>query len=57
MRQGLVPKFILFVYLALLMLPIYWLVNMSLRTNSDIMSGLELWPHQPTLEKYVAIFQ
>ena len=56
MRQGLVPKFILFVYLALLMLPIYWLVNMSLRTNSDIMSGLELWPHQPTLEKYIAIF-
>ena len=56
MRQGLVPKFILFVYLALLMLPIYWLINMSLRTNADIMSGLALWPHQPTLENYIAIF-
>ena len=56
MRQGLAPKLILFVYLVLLMLPIYWLINMSLRTNSDIMSRLTLWPHHPTLEKYIAIF-
>ena len=56
MRQGLAPKLILFVYLVLLMLPIYWLINMSLRTNSDIMSRLTLWPHNPTLEKYIAIF-
>ena len=44
------------VYLVVLMLPIYWLINMSLRTNADIMSGLALWPHHPTLEKYVDIF-
>jgi glycerol transport system permease protein len=56
MRQGLAPKFILAAYLVLLMLPVYWLINMSLRTNSDIMSGLSLWPHHPTLEKYFAIF-
>ena len=56
MRQGLAPKFILFVYLTLLMLPVYWLINLSLRTNSDIMSGMALWPHHPTLAKYVAIF-
>ena len=57
MRQGLAPRFVLVAYLVLLMLPIYWLVNLSLRTNSDIMSGMALWPHRPTLEKYIAIFQ
>jgi glycerol transport system permease protein len=56
MRQGALSKIILAVYLALLMLPIYWLINLSLRTNSDIMSGMALWPHHPTLEKYFHIF-
>ena len=55
MRQG-APKIILAVYLVVLMLPIYWLINMSLRTNSDIMSGMALWPHNPTFEKYFQIF-
>jgi glycerol transport system permease protein len=36
MREGALPKIVLGAYLALLMLPIYWLINMSLRTNSDI---------------------
>ncbi len=57
MRQSLAPRLILVVYLILLMLPIYWLINMSLRTNSDIMSGMALWPHHPTFEKYIAIFR
>src|SRR5271170_7857429 len=56
MRQAALPKIILAVYLVVLMLPIYWLINMSLRTNSDIVSGMALWPHNPTLEKYVQIF-
>jgi glycerol transport system permease protein len=55
-RQGLAPKIILFVYLVVLMLPVYWLINMSLRTNSDIISGLALWPRHPTLQKYIDIF-
>src|SRR5580698_8564162 len=56
MRQSLAPRIILVVYLIVLMLPIYWLINMSLRTNSDIMSGMALWPHHPTFEKYIGIF-
>jgi glycerol transport system permease protein len=56
MRTGLAPRLALVAYLLALMLPIYWLVNMSLRTNADIMSGLALFPRHPTLEKYVAIF-
>jgi glycerol transport system permease protein len=44
------------VYLLVLMLPIYWLINMSLRSNEDIMSTLAFWPHHPSLEKYYYIF-
>ena len=29
---------------------------MSLRTNSNIMSGFELWPHYPTMHKQIDIF-
>ena len=36
-------------------LPIYWLINMSLRTNEDIMSGLVIWPRHPSLAKYYFI--
>ena len=31
-------------YLFFLMLPIYWLVNMSLKTNTEITASLTLWP-------------
>jgi len=44
------------VYLLFLMLPIYWLVNMSLKTNMEITSGLTLWPREITFENYVKIF-
>src|ERR1700749_3306706 len=54
-RRGLFPKVALVVYLVLLMLPIYWLINLSLRPNEDIMSHMALWPHHPTLEKYFFI--
>lgn len=44
------------VYLVFLMLPIYWLVNMSFKTNNDIMTAFSLWPTNPTLQNYVTIF-
>jgi len=43
-------------YLLFLMLPIYWLVNMSLKTNLEITSGLTLWPHNITFDNYIRIF-
>ena len=46
----------LVVYLALLMLPIYWMINMSLRTNANIMSTFALYPVHPTFANYVKIF-
>jgi glycerol transport system permease protein len=54
--SGLVRKLGFGVYLVALMLPIYWLINMSLRSNEEIMSTLAFWPHHPSLEKYFYIF-
>jgi glycerol transport system permease protein len=42
-------------YLVLLMLPIYWMLNMSLRTNADILGEFSLYPTDPTLANYVSI--
>lgn len=46
----------LFIYFAFLVLPIYWMLVMSLRTNADILSKLTLYPIDPTLKNYVKIF-
>ena len=43
-------------YLLFLMLPIYWLVIMSLKTNTEITTGLTLWPREITFDNYVKIF-
>ena len=53
MRGG---RLILSLYLIALMLPIYWLVNMSFKTNTEITSQLTLWPRTFTLDNYVKIF-
>lgn len=42
-------------YLLFLLLPIYWLINMSLKTNTEILSGFSLWPQDLTFENYVTI--
>ena len=43
-------------YLAFLILPIYWLVVMSLKTNAEINSGMTLWPREITFANYRTIF-
>ncbi|HYI89283.1 MAG TPA: carbohydrate ABC transporter permease, partial [Beijerinckiaceae bacterium] len=48
--------FILSLYLLFLALPIYWLVNMSLKTNAEITTGLTLWPRDLTFANYAKIF-
>jgi glycerol transport system permease protein len=42
-------------YLGLLLLPIYWMLNMSLRSNNDIMSRMAYFPSHPTLHNFVQI--
>jgi glycerol transport system permease protein len=40
------------VYVVFLMLPLYWLLNMSFKTNDEIVGGFSLIPAQFTLENY-----
>jgi len=42
-------------YLFFLMLPIYWLLNMSFKTNAEILSTFSLWPRDLTFANYVTI--
>jgi glycerol transport system permease protein len=46
----------LIVYLVLLMLPLYWLINMSLKPNEEILGALTLVPNTLTFENYIQIF-
>jgi len=43
-------------YIIFLMLPIYWLINMSFKTTTEIINTYSLWPQKFTLENYVKIF-
>ena len=38
---------VMIVYITFLLLPIYWLVNMSLKTNTEILNVFSLWPRDP----------
>lgn len=51
-RQGVVMT----LYLVFLLLPIYWLLNMSLKTNEEILSTFSLWPQNLTFKNYITIF-
>jgi glycerol transport system permease protein len=54
--RAMAPRLVLGLYVVFLLVPIYWLVNMSFKTNLEIASGMTLWPQQPTLENYRRIF-
>lgn len=43
-------------YLMLLMLPIYWMLNMSLQSNADILGSFSLFPRNFTFANYIKIF-
>ena len=49
-------RIIMGAFLIFLLLPIYWLVNMSFKTNNEIVTTMHLWPYQPTIENYKRIF-
>jgi len=44
------------IYIIFLLLPIYWLMNMSFKTTNEILGGFTLFPHQFTLSNYTTIF-
>jgi len=43
-------------YIIFLLLPIYWLLTMSLKTNQEILSTFSLWPRELTFSNYIVIF-
>jgi glycerol transport system permease protein len=43
-------------YILFLMLPIYWLLNMSFKTTNEILGAFTLWPQKFTLDNYIKIF-
>ena len=46
----------LIAYLVFALLPIYWMVNMSFKTNEEIVSSFSLWPQDFTWDNYKLIF-
>ena len=40
-----------------LLLPIYWLLNMSFKENQEILSGLSFFPENWTFRNYQVIFE
>ena len=43
-------------YIVFLLLPIYWLLNMSFKTTNEILGAFSLWPQDFTLDNYRKIF-
>ena len=43
------------IYFGFLIIPIYWMVNMSLRMNADIIQNFALYPADMTLHNYINI--
>ncbi|MBM3481726.1 MAG: carbohydrate ABC transporter permease [Alphaproteobacteria bacterium] len=50
--RGLVPA----VYILFVLLPIYWLLNMSFKTTNEILGSFTLFPSEFTVENYTKIF-
>ncbi len=51
-----VPWLVPTLYILFLLLPIYWLINMSFKTTNEILGSFTLWPRNFTLDNYVKIF-
>lgn len=56
MMKGRKKTIALAIYFFLMFLPIYWMLNMSLRTNADILGALTIYPVDPTFANYIKIF-
>src|SRR5262249_18946698 len=47
---------LLVIYLVLILVPIYWMLNMSLKENEEITGLFSLWPRHLTFSNYAVIF-
>ena len=46
----------LILYFMLMLIPVYWMINTSLKLDTEILSDLTLYPHKATLKNYNTIF-
>jgi len=49
-------RWVLAAYGIYLVLPLYWLLSMALRTNADIVGKFSVLPGEPTLATSIEIF-
>ncbi len=53
--MGKFTRFAPLLYVVFLLVPIYWLLNMSFKTTNEILGGFTLYPHHFTLDNYATI--
>ena len=53
--RGLGSAIVMVLYLTFLLVPIYWLLTMSLKTNAEITGAFSLYPRNPTLANFRVI--
>ena len=51
-----VSRWVLIAYCLYLLVPLYWLLAMALKTNADILGGFSVAPVNPTLANFAEIF-
>lgn len=56
MRNFSVSRVVLIAYALYLLLPLYWLLSMALRSNSDIVGSFSLFPPTVTVANFAEIF-
>lgn len=55
-RRGVTIRMIVLVVMLLwTLIPIYWLVTSALKTNNDLLSNFELWPHNITFSSFLYV--
>ncbi len=43
-------------YVAFLLVPLFWLVSLSFKTEVEIVQQFTIWPHDPTFDNFLLIF-
>ncbi len=51
-----VPNAVLVLYIVFLLLPLYWMLKMSLQPNNEIVGGFTFFPATVTFDNYIKIF-
>ena len=56
MKTRILRSIVMLVLLTVVLLPIYWMIAASLKSNKEITQDATLYPHAPTFENYARLF-